>query len=415
MGQSEIYQRLQAYLQKQQPFYLELLKQMVLINSFTTNSAGVNALGRLTADMFAELGFEAKTVAATNPMFGHHVVLTRRGRSDNSVGLVSHLDTVFTMAEEEQNNFIWRQEGDRIYGPGTNDIKGGTVMIYMILAALQAVAPEIYEAVTWVVLLNAAEEELAPDFGQLCLQELNVQTLACLVFESGKQPDGAWSLVAARKGRAAYRITVHGKGAHAGSSHQLGANALVQLAHTIQEVAALTDYDRDLTFNVGVAAGGTVINRVPHFASAAVEMRAFSPDVFAEGVASMLALNGQSIVQNGVGNYHCWVDVELLDQTAPWGTNPASESLLEIWQAAAKELGQSVVSEGRGGLSDGNWVWQTIPTLDGLGPVGANSHCSEHAPEEGKEQEYILASSFVPKGLLNIAAILKLIDDRAKI
>jgi glutamate carboxypeptidase len=248
-------------------------------------------------------------------------------------------------------------------------------MIYMILAALQAVTPHIFVEITWVVLLNAAEEELVQDFGQLCQHILSENSLACLIFEGGDRREEAWSVVVSRKGRADYRVTVEGKGAHAGAAHQEGANALVQLAHTIEQIAALTDYERELTFNVGTAAGGTVINRVPHYATAGVEMRTFSPQVFEEGVARMLALNGQATVRSAVGDYACRVTIEMTEQNAPWGPNEASNALLAIWQETAATLGFEVTPEARGGLSDGNWVWHQVPTLDGLGPLGANSHC----------------------------------------
>ena len=46
---------------------------------------------------------------------------------------MSHLDTVFPPEEEARNNFRWQPEGDRIFGPGTHDIKGGTVMMWLVL------------------------------------------------------------------------------------------------------------------------------------------------------------------------------------------------------------------------------------------------------------------------------------------
>jgi len=70
-----------------------------------------------------------------------------------------------------------------------------------------------------------------------------------------------------------------------------------------------------------------------------------------------------------------------------------------------------VIHEARGGLSDGNRLWMHFPTLDGLGPMGENAHCSEHDPIAGKEQEFVLASSFIPKAMLNTVAILDLIED----
>ena len=80
-------------------------------------------------------------------------------------------------------------------------------------------------------------------------------------------------LVVARKGRGTWRVTVNGRGAHAGGEHPHGADAIVELGRTLQRVAALTDYPRGLTVNVATIRGGTVLNRVPHEASAEGEDR----------------------------------------------------------------------------------------------------------------------------------------------
>jgi len=408
MSQPASHPQIARYLEANLPIYLDLLRQMVAINSFTANPEGVNRLGRLTAEAFADLGFTAEMVQAANPHYGHHLVLTRPGLSAQKIGLISHLDTVFPPEEEILNNFAWREEGDRIYGPGTVDIKGGTVMIYMILAALQQFFPEVFNQVTWLVLLDAAEEREARDFGQLCLERLGPEALAALVFEGGQKVRNNFSVVAARKGIALYEVITSGKAAHAGTSHPKGANAIVQLAEVIWRIDSLTDYERDLTFNVGVVSGGTVTNRVPHYAEAQVEMRAFAVDVFEEGIARMLALNGYSSVRSAKDGYPCQVRIELQSRVAPWSPNPATDHLLAIWQAAARSVGLAAVREERGGLSDGNLIWRHIPTLDGLGPSGANAHCSEQSPDGSKEQEYVEVSSFVPKALLNVMAILRL-------
>jgi glutamate carboxypeptidase len=371
----------------------------------------VNALGELTAGLFAELGFSAHMVPSANPGFGRHVILTRPGRTELQVALVSHLDTVFPADEERRNAFHWRQDGERIYGPGTVDIKGGTVMIYMVLDALCHVASAVFEEVTWVILLDASEETLSDDFGQLSRQRLGPNTVAYLVFEPGNTPDyREFSLVAARKGMIVYRLTTEGRAAHAGANHKDGANAVVEMAHAIQSIAGFTDYARDLTFNVGTVQGGTVTNRVPHQAEAGVEMRAFLPTVFEEGLQKILALNGQSRVSSASGGYPARLTVEVLRRTEPWPRNENTGRLLGIWQEAAAELGFLVKPEERGGLSDGNLTWDAIPTLDGLGPAGANAHCSECSADGSKDQEYVLLPSFLPKALLNVVAILLLVE-----
>lgn len=405
-------EQVRDFLTGRMPFYLNMLKEMVGINSFTANPAGINAHAKQTATYFAELGFTAEYIQSAQPHYGKHLVLTRPGKTPTKVGMVSHLDTVFPPEEEIANNFHWREEGDRIYGPGTVDIKGGTVMMYMVLEAIKTFAPDTYNDTTWVLLIDASEEAEAEDFGQLCLDRLTgKETKACLVFEGGQVSATTANIVVARKGMAVYKITTEGKAAHAGVSHPLGANAVVQMSKTIQEIASFTNYDDKITFNVGVVQGGTVVNRVPHHATAKVEMRAYDKTIFDDGVAKMMALETQEPVRSGNGQFSCKVDVHMYRTTKPWPRNEATDGLFEIWAASGREVGIKAVREKRGGLSDGNHFWDVIPTLDGLGPAGGNAHCSERSEDGSKDQEYVLPGSFVPKAMLNIFALYKLINN----
>jgi glutamate carboxypeptidase len=398
-----------SHLEASLPRYLDFLQEMVLTNSFTGNPEGVNALGEITARGFAPLGFTAARVPSSNPELGDHLILTRPGNGSQTVGMVSHLDTVFPAQEELANEFRWRVEGDRIYGPGTVDIKGGTVIIRMLLEAIQLAAPEVYADTNWVILLNASEERLSTDFGELCRARLS-GAAACLVFEGGFYGHDAarFTLVRARKGMARCRVRVEGVASHAGAAHRAGANAIRQLARLIEQIESFTDYGRELTYNVGVVSGGTVVNRVPHHAAAEVEMRAFDKGVFEAGIAQMLALAGDGAVRNADG-FGCKIQVDLLDTTPPWPPNAGTDRLLETWRAAGQTLGMEVVSEARGGLSDGNLTWEFVPTLDALGPGGGGAHQSVHDPANGMEQEYCFVPSFVPKALLNAAAIVRLL------
>jgi len=364
----------------------------------------------LTADIFENLGFSADFVQANNSNYGKHLVMTRKGNTDQTMGLISHLDTVFPPEEEIENDFHWRVDGDRLYGPGTNDIKGGTLMIYMVLDALKKFAPKMFADITWVILVNAAEERLSDDFGDLCLNRIGNDAIAALVFEAGIRNDNIFYLVTARKGRATYHVTVEGKGSHAGSNHPEGANAIVQMAHTIQQIAELTDYSKHLTFNVGTVNGGSVVNRVPHLAEAKVEMRTFSQEIFDQGVQDMLHLQNKAQIENVNQNFKCKIQIDLTAQSAPWPVNPGTQKLFNLWKNAAEHLDFTILEERRGGLSDGNALCLTIPTIDGLGPYGSNAHCSECDPRNGKDQEFANKSSFVPKAMLNVLAIQELVN-----
>lgn len=414
-SEDDMRERLEEHLRREEPSYFELLRHMVRINSFTAHRDGVNALAELTAVSFEKLGFSAESVPPDNPEYGDHLVLTRPGRDPSGprIALVSHLDTVYSPAEEARHGFVWREDGDRIYGPGTVDIKGGTVVAYMTLDALRAAAPEALDAATWTVMLNSAEERVSDDFGALCRDRLGGgDTLAALVFEGGLMDAESCKTVVARKGMAVFRVTADGRAAHAGNGHGQGANALVQMAEAILRLHALTDYERGLTVNVGTAAGGTVINQVPPSAVAEAEMRAFSEDVYERGLRAVLALDGFSSVRSSADGYPCTVRVEVVSRTPPWPRNPASDRLFGIWREEAAKLGIGMAAEERGGLSDANHFWDLVPTLDGLGPSGANAHCPEHSADGSKEQEYATRSTFVPKALLNALAVLRLLEQR---
>jgi glutamate carboxypeptidase len=335
-------------------------------------------------------------------------VLTRPGCGGRKLGMISHLDTVFPPEEEARNNFAWRPVGERIYGPGTIDIKGGTAMMHLVLSAIRELSPQGFDDTTWVLLLNSSEEVLSHDFGRLCCDRLG-GALAGLIFECGSREGEALTVVTSRKGRAAFRCTVEGRGAHAGGDHERGANAIVQLGETVQRIAAFSDYAKALTFNVGTITGGTVVNRVPHQAIAEIEMRAFSSEAYQAGKAAILALSGPGTVRAANDGHRCTVKVEVVSETPPWPRNDQTERLLQHWQQTAASIGLSVAREDRGGLSDGNLFWQAVPTLDGMGPLGDNCHCSEQSADGTKEQEYVDVPTFVPKAALDTLAILSLL------
>lgn len=397
------------------PQAMAALEAMVKVNSFTFHAAGVNRVGALTRPLFETLGFSWQTPQAIlcnpvpTPPLGHHLILTRLGHSDQRIGLVGHLDTVYTEAEEAENAFHWRPEGERIYGPGIFDMKSGNLVLWMTLAALQRVAPAYFDAVTWVVMFNAAEECLSSDFGPLQRRLLGPSALANLVFEPGAIEGGRFGMVPSRKGSTNFTATAHGRSAHAGVRNEQGANAIVQLAHFIDQVTRIADPERDLTVNVGIIEGGTTVNRVPHLASARLEMRAYDPAVLQEAIDQVQALESLSTVQARSDGYPTRMEITCTRCPPCWPVNPGSEALLKTWQAAGADLDIAVFPAPRGGLSDGNFTWDRVPTLDGLGPAGANAHCPVRSADGQVDQEYLLPATMIPRAAHNARALCRLI------
>jgi glutamate carboxypeptidase len=390
---------------------LGFLEELVNINSFTRNAAGVNENGKRVAQQFSSLGFTPQFVPCAVPGTGDHLILDSGGDGP-AVVCISHLDTVFPVEEESANGFGWKPEGDRIYGPGTVDIKGGTAAIWLALDALAEVEPELFRATRWIVLCNAAEEILAADFRDLCYQTLPQSTVACLVFEPGALTGAGFVVITSRKGSGKFQARVTGRAAHSGGAYAKGANAVHQVSRVIDRLMALTDLERQTTLNVGVVNGGTVTNRVPHEAEAIFEIRAFDQEHYAEVRAAALAMSGHGDISAPDGSFTCEVDVSLEKETPPWAVNERTNELLSLWQAAGETIGYPVEGSPRAGLSDGNWLWEKFPTLDGLGPSGGNLHASERSDDGTKMPEFMEPASLVPKSLLNCIAIRALLNNR---
>jgi glutamate carboxypeptidase len=191
--------------------------------------------------------------------------------------------------------------------------------------------------------------------------------------------------------------------------HPHGANAIVQLGETVQRIAGLTDYARDLTFTVSRVSGGTVLNRVPHEAMAEGEFRTFMPEIYRQAKTALMSLAGPGTVQSPADGYKCGVEVEIVSEGRPWPRNPQTDRLFRLWEKTGESLGIGIASEERGGVSDGNFLWDAVPTLDGLGPFGDNDHCSERSADGSKLPEFVEVSSFLPKALLNTRAIEQLV------
>lgn len=389
------------------------LERLVACNSLTSNVAGVDRCGGMVRDMFRDLGFDARSVRSAARDRGDHLVLTHSGRSSSEIVLVSHLDTVYSPEEEEANGFRWREEAGRIYGPGVIDIKGGTVLIHLVLRVLATAAPRLFEAVGWRVLLNGAEETGSADFPPLAREQVGPPTLACLVFEHGHpRGEDASSVTVSRRGCGRFRVETRGRQAHAGSGHHRGANAIAEIARLITLIEGLTDPAKGLTFNAGVVRGGSVINSVPDQAMALVDMRADDPAVFERAVQTIEGLAGEGSVRSRSDGFPCRVEVTTLPAYPPWPDNPGSRRLAGVYQAAAERLGLCLHAEHRLGASDGCHLWDLAPTLDGLGPLGENIHCAQHDPPAGKFQESLIKASFEERAMLNLLALAALIEGR---
>ncbi len=392
------------FLEKGLAGYISILRDMVAINSWSENGEGIARLSTFTEELFRPLGFSAEKVSAKfGP--GKHLILSRAGASTSCIALVSHLDTVYSPEEEEQENFVFEQKGDLIFGPGTCDIKGGTLLIYMLMDILAAKNTGLFEETSWQILFDATEETRSDDFGALCRERIPRDARACLVFEAGDFADNVFRVVTARKGRGVFRITARGPGGHAGVAHDSAGSAIDLLCRGLSEIHDFTDYEKGLTFNAGYVSGGSGLNRIAEEANADVEMRAFSPGAFSEGREKIFSLPKMCHLSLPEGSKKAVLEVKEVRSVPAWPRNEKTGHLAAIYRDSAEEMGYACEEEERGGLSDGNFIWDHVPVLDGLGPAGKFSHRSRGDESDPDAREHLVTSSLVPKTLLNARAL----------
>ncbi len=295
--------------------------------------------------------------------------------------VLGHLDTVYPAGTLARTPFrpeaAGGEEDGRAYGPGVFDMKAGLVQA---LFALRALGPRGLPRT--VRFLFVFDEEIGSPRSRPLTEALAREAEAALVLEPAAGEAG--DLKVARKGIARYRLAAHGVAAHAGLDFAQGASAILELAGRLQELAAWTDLDRGLTLNPGLIVGGSAVNVVPAEAGAEIEARAWTAAELAGIDQRLRALRSASPR----------VRLELTGglNRPPLEPTAASAALRARAQAIAGDLGFELGATRVGGASDGNFTAACgLPTLDGLGAVGAGAHSPD---------EHILIRHLAPRTAL---------------
>jgi glutamate carboxypeptidase len=277
--------------------------------------------------------------------------------------LMGHCDTVWQLGTLDVMPLVL--EENRLRGPGVFDMKAGLAQIVFALRILKKLGLE--PEVSPVVLINSDEEIGSPESGPV-IRKAAEEAVRAFIPEPGMGPEGKLKTV--RKGWGRFDLTVTGKAAHAGLDPTGGASAILELAHLIPQLHAMTDLDRGLTVNVGVISGGTRSNVIAAEACAEVDVRVLSmgDGTEAEGMIRGLTTTVPGTSLTVDGGFH----------VPPLEPTPRNRALWEAAREAGKDLGVELEEAIAGGGSDGNTTSQYTATLDGLGPVGDGAH----APHE---------------------------------
>lgn len=347
------------------------IQSWVQCESPSNSPQGVAAMAELVQAQASAAGLNVE-ITPLGPATGPLLYTTNRAPGDTRPGILvlAHLDTVHPVGTLQDNPC--RVEGDRLYGPGSYDMKGG---IYLALAALAGLAQPGATRLP-VDFLMVPDEETGSHASRASIERYAANAKYALVCEPAR-PNGG-KCVTARKGTGMLRLDVKGRPAHAGMQHEKGRSAIREMAHQVLALEAMTDYERGVTVSVGTIAGGTVTNTVPARCRCVVDFRV--PDM---GAAEDVLRRMRNLCAVGP-DVELDINVEL--NRPPMVRTDAAAALLSRAQQYAREAGFALEEAPMtGGGSDANFTSAMgVPTLDGLGADGDGAHTLH---------EYILVST----------------------
>ena len=356
------------------PEVLKLLENLVNIDSGTGSEKGLDLVGAMVADEAKKLGMRVEFSSAA-PAAGKNLVATLQGKGKAKILLMAHMDTVFADGTAATRPF--RIQGERAYGPGVVDDKGGIVTALFAIKLLQQMKFTDFKQIT--LLVNTNEETFSKGTFPL-IESLAKQHDVTLSMESGRAADG---LVVWRKGTADLLIDVKGKSSHAGVAPEAGRNAAMEAAHQMLQMAKLGDSAKLTTVNFTVIKSGERANVIPNAATVRGDMRATDLGEFDRVEKEMARMAGTTSIPGTE------VKSSLVRGMAPMPVTPRTEALAARAQAIYGELGLKLTMEGSGGAADANFASGVgAAALDGFGIVGGAIH---------SEEEYAELNSIAPR------------------
>ena len=380
-------QALLAQARAEQPAYLDTLKILVSVDTGTGTKPGLDQVSALLVKRLQDLGASVETSPAT-PSAGDNIVGTFKGTGDKDFLLMVHYDTVFGPGTVAKRPF--RTEGERAYGPGVADAKGGVAMILHAVKLLQDQQFKDYGTLT--VLFNPDEE-----MGSAGSKKIIADLARKHDYVFSYEPPDKDAVTVATNGINQLGLEVKGKSSHAGSAPENGRNALTELAHQIVQLKDLGDPAKGTTVNWTMAKAGEKANIIPDLATAQADMR-YSDVTESDRVLA----DAKRIAQNKLIPETETV-ITLHKGRPPLAKNDGSESLAKTAQELYGDIGLKVEPIAMRFGTDAGYAY--VPgsakpaVLETMGVVGAGLHA---------EDEYIELNSVAPRLYLSVAMIRKL-------
>jgi glutamate carboxypeptidase len=373
------------WLAAQKQAMIDLLRDVVNIDSGSYDKDGVDAVGARFERHFAEHGIPCRR--ESHGTFGDaiHAEVAKPGSNEKPVLLMGHRDTVFSKGEAGRRPFTIKD--GRAYGPGVADMKAGLVMNVFVAAAFQKFGGSPHP----IKVLITSDEEIASPSSRPVIEREGRAARAVYNSEPGR-PTG--NVVTGRKGGIFMHLSITGKAAHSGANFAAGISAIGELAHKIIKIHALTDLQKGITLNVGLVSGGQSVNTTAPSAEGQIDLRYVEP---ADREAVMAAIE-EIVATSYVPGTRAVLTIK--GEFLPAVQSAASKVLFEGYEGAARDVGLTTLTgEFSGGCADSGFTAAVgTPTICGVGPVGGLAHTPE---------EYLEIDSIVPRAQALALAILR--------
>jgi glutamate carboxypeptidase len=342
---------------------LKGLRAWVECESPTWDAGAVDRMLDLAARDMAIMGATIERIAGRQGFGGCiRARFPHPKQGEPGILIAGHLDTVHPIGTIEK--LAWRRDGNKCFGPGIFDMKGGN---YLALEAIRQLKRASFSTPLPITVLFTPDEEVGTPSTRDIIEAEAARNKYVLVPEPGRPNNG---VVTGRYAIARFNLEAIGKPSHAGATLAAGRSAIREMARQIIAIDAMTG--DDCTFSVGIVHGGQWVNCVASRCSGEALSMAKRQADLDRGVERMLALSGTVndvtfTVTRGV--------------TRPvWEPNAGTMALYEKARGVAMQLGIDLTHDSAGGGSDGNFTGAMgIATLDGLGVRGDDAHTlNEH-------------------------------------
>ncbi len=371
-----------AHIRKNMPQTLELLEEIVNINSGTLNTEGVREVGEVLRKHFDDAGFTTEWVNLPDSLKrAGHLVAKRKGTKGKKLFLIGHLDTVFE-PDMPANPFRKLNEITAT-GQGVNDMKGGDLVILAALQALQA--NHLIDDASITAYFTGDEENagrpITVSRGDF-IDRAKKADIA-LGFEGAQALN---DIATARRGVSGWQLKVKGNQAHSAGVFNGNYGAIYEASRIINQFRVELSNEKYLTFNPGLFVGGSEMN----YDSASIQAHVsgktniISPITIVQGDLRFLSETQKNRTRAKMKKIVATGNLPGTSASIQFGEGiPAMEptagntKLVELLSKVTLDMGIGKTIAGdpnKRGAGDISYIAKYVDCLDGMGASGHGAH-----------------------------------------